>query len=318
LLGEPTRLKLLALCAAEELAIGELAELLRELQPKVSRHAAALRDAGLLDARRHGTWVLLRLSPVARADAVVSDAVRAGTELCAGDGTLERVASVVAARDAQTRAFFARGGRAVSAGPPQEMAAYLCALAPLLPSRGLAVDAGTGDGALLEVLAPLFDRVVALDRSAAQIELARARAERRKLDNVRFVCGELDGPEIEHAIAKKRVAGSEGADAVFAVRVLHHAAAPARAMKALARLARPATKNEPGGVVAIIDYEPHKDEALRERQADLWLGFDGDELTKLASTAGLCDVRRARIPAAWCGEGPDRHLKWQLLSARRK
>ena len=55
------RPRLLALASAEELAVGELAELLREGQPKISRHAAALRDAGLLAGRKQGTWMLLRL-----------------------------------------------------------------------------------------------------------------------------------------------------------------------------------------------------------------------------------------------------------------
>lgn len=320
LLGDPTRLKLLALCSLEELAVGELAELLRELQPKVSRHAATLREAGLLDARRQGTWVLLRLAPSSGDDAVVRDAVAAGRELCSGDGTLERVSAVIAARDAETRAFFARGGRALGGGPPDELAAYLAAVAPLIPERKLVVDAGTGDGALLEVLAPLFDNVVALDRSDAQLDLARERVAARHLDNVRFVRGELDGPEIEAAVMRasnrraaktSRPAGSGGADAVFAVRVLHHAPAPAKALRALVRLARR------GGTVIVIDYEPHRDEALRAQQADLWLGFDGEELSAMASAAGLCEVRRTRLPAAWCGEGPDRHLKWQLLAGKR-
>lgn len=309
LLGEPTRLKLLALCASEELAVGELAELVRELQPKVSRHAAALREAGLVDARRQGTWVLLRLAPSASRDSVVADAVKAGLELCAADGTLDRIGAVVSARDAETRAYFARRGRSLGAGPPEELGAYLAAVAPLIPERRLAIDAGTGDGALLEVLAPLFDRVVAVDRSDAQLELARERAAARKLTNVRFVRGELDGKEVEAAV--NRAGGKSGADAVFAVRVLHHAPAPARAMKALARLARR------GGAVIVVDYEPHRDEALRERQADLWLGFEGAELASLATAAGLCEVRRTRLPAAWCGEGPDRHLKWQLLAGKR-
>jgi ArsR family transcriptional regulator len=99
--------------------------------------------------------------------------------------------------------------------------------------------------------------------------------------------------------------------------VLHHAPAPGRALKALARLARPAKKGKSGGAVLVIDYEPHKDGALREQQADLWFGFEGEELTRLCSLAGLCEVRRTRIPTAWCGEGPDRHLKWQLCSAVR-
>ncbi|MEO7313173.1 MAG: metalloregulator ArsR/SmtB family transcription factor [Chitinophagaceae bacterium] len=70
LLGEPVRLRLLALAAQEELAVGELAELLGEGQPNVSRHAAPLRQAGLLVVRKEGTRALIRLAEGAAADAV--------------------------------------------------------------------------------------------------------------------------------------------------------------------------------------------------------------------------------------------------------
>src|SRR5215475_7236053 len=73
LLADPVRPRLLALASTEELGVGELAELLREGQPKISRHAAALRDAGLLAARRQGTWTLLRLAAGAADDPVVAD-----------------------------------------------------------------------------------------------------------------------------------------------------------------------------------------------------------------------------------------------------
>jgi ArsR family transcriptional regulator len=301
LLADPVRPRLMALAALEELAVGELAELLREGQPKVSRHAAALREAGILRARRQGTWTLLRLAHDAMEDPVVKDAVRAGTQACETDGTLARIGDVLAARDEATRDFFARGGRPLRVGPPPETAAYLAALAPLLPHRRLAVDAGTGDGALLEVLSPIFDRVVALDRSEAQLELAGERKRRRRLENVELVLGEIDGAEI-----KKAAKG--GADVVFAGRVLHHARQPGVAMRALAALARPA-----GGAVCVLDYEAHDDQALREQHADVWLGFEPAELRRFAAEAGLAGVELRRLPAAWQGEGPDRHLAWQLL-----
>ncbi|WP_437615046.1 metalloregulator ArsR/SmtB family transcription factor [Sorangium sp. So ce834] len=336
LLSDPVRLRLLGLAAAEELAVGELAELLREGQPKISRHAAALREAGILLARRQGTWTLLRLDPRATSDPVVDDAVRAGQRACAADGTLARVEEVLAARDAETREFFARGGRPSRSGPPSELAAYLAALAPLLPHRRLAIDAGTGDGALLEVLSPVFDRVVALDRASAQLQLAGERLRRRSLENVELVCGELDGPEVRRAVARAlgvdpAEAGEAfacGADVVFAARVLHHAPQPARAMRALVELARPAASGRGedgahargedgaharGGAVCVLDYEAHHDQALREQEADIWLGFSPDDLRRLAEEAGLSGVEIRRLPSAWQGEGPDRHLIWQLL-----
>lgn len=309
-LSDPTRLRLLGLAAQAELGVSELADLLGEGQPKVSRHCAALRDAGLLYGRKQGTWLLLRMAPHATEDAVVADALRAGTQLCEEDGSLRRVAGVLAARDRATREFFARGDRAPRVGPPDELAAYLRALAVLMPARGLAIDAGTGDGALLEVLAPVFERVVAIDRAEPQLALAADRASERGFDNVTFICGELDDPAI-------RRAADGGADAVFAARVLHHAAVPDRAVHDLTALAALPSQNGPGGAVVILDYESHRDEALREQEADLWLGFEPRELRDLATDAGLTTIQQGRLPFAWNGSGPDRHLVWQWLAARR-
>jgi len=311
LLADPVRPRLLALTAAEELGVGELSELLREGQPKISRHAAALRDAGLLLARKQGTWTLLRLAPAAAADPVVADAVRAGTAACDADGTLARIAEVLASRDATTREFFARSGRPLRVGPPLELGAYLAAIAPLLPHRALAVDVGTGDGSLLEVLSPLFDRVIAVDRSDAQLALAEERIRRRDLNNVELVRGEYDGQAFRELVLE-RAGRSGGADVVFAARLLHHAPQPARGIAAIASLARPS-----GGAVCVLDYEAHEDAALCEQEADLWQGFDPRHLLRFAEEAGLVDITIRRLPRAWQGEGPDRHLVWQLLVGRR-
>lgn len=314
LLAESTRVRLLALTSAEELSIGELAELLREAQPKVSRHAAALRDAGLVSARKQGTWVLLRLKPGVANDPVVRDALRAGRTSCEHDGTWGRIEQIVGQRDAHTREFFARGGKPIADGPPSELRAYLVSLRALMPHKKLAIDAGTGDGALLDVLAPIFDRVVAVDRSASQLDLARERARRRGYDNVDFVSGEIDGPATRSSVLG---ATGHGADAVFASRVLHHAAKPDRAIAALVDLARKPMNGADGGLVVVLDYAAHEDEALRDAQADLWLGFSPSHLASMARAAGLSRVSTDRIPASFTGDGPDRHLEWTLLSGVR-
>jgi DNA-binding transcriptional ArsR family regulator/protein-L-isoaspartate O-methyltransferase len=301
-LSEPLRLRLLALAAEEELSIGELAELLEESQPNVSRHAAALRQAGLLTDRREGTRTLVRLPPDATRDAVVADALASGRSLCEKDGSLQRVAAVVAAREAASREFFARPGKPRIDALPAEMAAYLAALAPLLPRRGLALDAGTGDGRLLDVLAPVYDRVVAFDRSEAQLARTRERVAARGYENVALIAGELDSKELRKAV------GSHGADAVFASRVLHHAPQPARAVAQLASLCAP------GGALVVLDYAKHEDESMRD-QADVWLGFDPAELRRFARAAGLEDPRVTKIPPPYRGDGPDRHLPWQVMIA---
>ena len=305
LLSEPVRLRLLALAAEEELAIGELAELLGESQPNVSRHAAPLKQAGLLSVRKQGQRALVKLGPEAMRDTVVADAVASGRALCEADGSLVRIADVIRARDAVAREFFAKvepKGDAAG-GAPAELGAYLCALAPLLGRTELAIDAGTGDGGLLEVLAPVYARVIAVDRSDAQLALARSRATARGWTNVELVHGELDGDAV-----KKAVGGAQ-ADAVFAVRLLHHAPRPVDFIRQLRPLLRP------GGALVVLDYGRHDDESMRA-QADLWLGFEPRELQALAREAGFAEVRVAPIPGALTGRGLDAHLPWQAMVAR--
>ena len=302
-LSEPARLRLLALAADEELSIGELAELLGESQPNVSRHAAALRLAGLLSDRREGTRTLVHVAPEAARDAVVADALASGRRLCERDGSLARVARVLRAREAAAQEFFARAPKARVDALPAETCAYLAALATLLPRRGVALDVGTGDGRLLEVLAPAYERVVAVDRSEAQLARARERVAARGFSNVTIVEGELASKELRRAIGAPWV----GADAVFASRVLHHAPQPARVVAQLASFCAP------GGALVVIDYARHDDESMRD-QADAWLGFEPAELQRFAVAAGLQEPRVTKLPAAFCGDGPDKHLPWQVLT----
>ncbi len=302
LLAEPARLRLLACAAHDEVAVGELAEALDEGQPNVSRHVQALKRAGLLAIRKEGTRVLVRLAEV-RSDPVIEDALRAGQELARTDGSLARLAEVLKARDDASRAFFDRAAGGDVAPLPSELPAYLGALALLIPDRAFAIDIGTGEGGLLDVLAPVFDRVLAVDRSQAQLSRARERCLARRYRNVELLEADLDDQAL-----RQRAAELGGASVVFASRVLHHAPRPARALSSLASLARPA------GAVVVIDYAAHDDESMRERQADLWLGFDEVELVAMAQAAGLEQPALRRVHAV--ASGVDGHLDWQVMVAR--
>src|SRR6266403_4614572 len=59
-LADPTRLRLLNLLACGETCVCELTGTLRVVQPKVSRHLAHLKRAGLVEARRNGKWTHYR------------------------------------------------------------------------------------------------------------------------------------------------------------------------------------------------------------------------------------------------------------------
>ena len=295
LLGDEDRLRLLALCTEEELTVGELASLIGESQPQVTKKTQPLREAGLLTARRDGTRTLLRAP--ASPDVFLGAALEEGRMLCTRDGSLARVAGVVAQREELARQFFEQPAELEPVAAGAELLGWLPIFAPLLPRAGspadpadlaparagdlaparpgLAVDAGTGEGTLLPLLSPLYERVVAVDRSPARLARCAARIAAWGLPNVRLREGELDDAALVQEIAQRG-----GADLVVLARVLRYAARPAEAIAAATRLARP------GGHVLVVDSLPHDDEAMRE-QGDVWLGFAPAKLRAYLASAAL-------------------------------
>jgi ArsR family transcriptional regulator len=203
-----------------------------------------------------------------------------------------------------TREFFAAPPVEGDA-EPGDLPAYLYAFGGLLPRRGTAIDAGTGDGTALDLLAPMFERVVAVDRSQARVEAARVRAAEREYEHVEFVCGEVDGPEVRRAVGA-------GADVAVAGRVLHHAPEPAKLVASLAELL------VAGGRLLVVDYGPHGDESMRETDADVWMGFEPKQLLGFAAHANLTGARVLPIPNGFWTNGRKsrgRRVPWLALVA---
>lgn len=277
LLGDEDRLRLLALCTENELTVGELATLLGASQPQVTKKSQPLREAGLLTARRDGTRTLLRAD--LDAGAITEAALAEGRTLCSKDGSLSRVAAIIAAREEDSRRFFEeRPGDPVPPTTTDEVGAlgsWLPMFAPLLPGHALAVDVGTGEGTLLPILSPLYERVIAVDRSPARLARCASHIATWGLPNVRLREGEVDDAALGEEIATRG-----GADLVAMARVLHHAARPGDAIVAAARLLRR------GGHLVIVDYLPHDDETMRE-QGDVWLGFPPAKLATWLTEAAL-------------------------------
>ncbi|MFZ5468409.1 MAG: ArsR/SmtB family transcription factor [Myxococcota bacterium] len=309
LLSDEGRLQLLALCAEEELSIGELGALVNDSQPQVSRRVAPLRQAGLLEARKDGTRTWLKTT-LLDGDPVLADALEEGRRLCHADGSLARIPKIVAAREESGRAFFEEATpQAISTEGelfPLAHLAHLAALAPLLPGRSLAVDVGTGEGALLDVLVPLFERVIAVDRSRARLARCAARVAQRGYAHVSLFPGSYDDADLI-----QRVDAAGGADLVFASRTLHHASRPAQAISSFARLLKK------GGHLLVLEYLPHDDESMRSSQGDVWLGFSPRELFSQLAAAGLERVGEVVLPPAFFRGGPDAHLSWHAAVARR-
>lgn len=280
LLGDEARLRLLRLLDAERLNVSELTAILGIAQSGVSRHLGLLRDAGLVSEEREGGFTYFRIAPAARegADgfgplwpllraqfAAVTSATRAD------DARLEEV------RRLRKENFDAHGGPDTNERqlvPGRSWAAWSRALGHLLPPLRVA-DLGCGEGYLTIEASRWASRVVAVDRSRAVLQRARALALRRGVSNVVWKRGEIEKLPLRDA----------SVDVALFSQALHHAAHPARAMAEAVRIL------VPGGHVLVLDLREHDQAWVRERLGDRVLGFSDHELGALLKRAGLARVR---------------------------
>src|SRR5580704_7014528 len=193
--AEPTRLRLLVLCARGELTVSELAQILGQSQPRVSRHLKLLCEAGLLDRFREGSWVFYRLSAN-----VAGALARHLVALCGNvDETialdLQRLAQIKRQRAELAAAYFrdnaARWHEIRSLYiDEREVEVALGDIVAAAAPRDL-LDIGTGTGRMLEVLGPYAANALGIDQSREMLAIARVNLERVGLGNLLVRLGDM-------------------------------------------------------------------------------------------------------------------------------
>src|SRR5215510_3605669 len=274
--GEETRLRVLALLAEAELTVSELTDILRQSQPRISRHLKLLAEAGLVERFREGSWAFFRLgergSAAELARALVARLDPLDT-IIARDR--ERLASVRAARASAAQAYFRRHAaewdriRKLHVADEEVEQAIVAALAGQ-PFRSL-LDLGTGTGRMLELFGPQIQRGLGLDLSLDMLALARSRLDRAGLRH----CSVRQGDIYDLALPK------DSFDVVIIHQVLHFLDDGARALAEAARVLRPS------GRLLVVDFAPHELEFLRDQHAHRRLGFASDTVAQWMSAAGL-------------------------------
>ncbi|WP_435606489.1 ArsR/SmtB family transcription factor [Pseudomonas knackmussii] len=277
--GDPLRLNVLRALANDSFGVLELAQIFGIRQSGMSHHLKVLAQAGLVATRREGNAIFYRRA-LPQADSLGGtlhgalleevDALDLPADVAA------QIAAVHAQRAAVSRTYFARSAEKLQAtqdliaGLPQYRESVLALLDSLsFDGASTALEVGPGDGGFLPELARRFAQVTALDNSAAMLELARQRCADERLGNVRL------------RLADALQDAEDAADCVVLNMVLHHFAAPADALRQLARLVKP------GGSLLVTDLCSHDQSWAREACGDLWLGFEQEDLARWADAAGL-------------------------------
>ncbi|MDX1480401.1 MAG: metalloregulator ArsR/SmtB family transcription factor [Woeseiaceae bacterium] len=231
-LGDPARLRIVALCRTGEVSVGELVDILGQSQPRVSQHLKRLCEAGLLRRFRDGKRVYYRLAadgaaPVRRfIDRLPPDAAT----LVNDAEQLRQKRGAVLPAEGQT----GNAERAVARALIE-----LTVTAPL----GDLLDIGCGRGALLKLLASRARRAVGVDIDADARSIARAELYLAGLDN----CSLRQGDMYSLPFAAERF------DTIILDDVLLSSDRPEAVLKEACRLLRPAGRLV---VLSAIGEEP--------------------------------------------------------------
>ena len=294
-LADPTRLRIMRLLAAMELAVGELAQVLGQSQPRVSRHVRILCDAGLAERRKEGSWVFLRSAiaedrapPLGAAAAHLLNVGERDDAQFAARVLEDRrhLAAIRAAREGTAANYFAR-----HAGDWDTLRSLHCpdepveaALAEALGngSLGQLLDVGTGTGRMAELFANRAVRVIAFDKSPEMLRIARARLQHLPAPEVHLVQGDFTALPFEE----------RQFDTVLFHQVLHYAQAPEDVLAEAARVTKP------DGQIAIVDFAAHDREELRSQHAHARLGFSDEQMLALLSEAGFVGAPPVALPGS--------------------
>ncbi|HEX6958188.1 MAG TPA: metalloregulator ArsR/SmtB family transcription factor [Ferrovibrio sp.] len=275
--AEPTRLRLLALCAQGELTVTELTQILGQSQPRVSRHLKLLCEAGLLERVPEGTWAFYRVSgrlPGAPLVHALNALLPANDMTLARDA--ERLLAVKRARAEAAEAYFRDNAAQWSAirSLHVDEAQVESAVARLIGDNGPIedlLDIGTGTGRLLEILAPSVKHGLGIDLSREMLAIARANLERAGIRHC----------QVRQADMYALPLPPNSVDAAVIHQVLHFADEPQKAIAEAARVLKPE------GQLVVVDFAPHDLEELRARHAHRRLGFADAELRQWCQQAGL-------------------------------
>jgi DNA-binding transcriptional ArsR family regulator len=171
--GETTRLRLLSLCAARELSVSDIAQIVGQSEPRVSRHLKILGAAGLIERLRQGQWVHYGLARSGPAAGFVQGLL----------GQLERADPLLARDRERAQALQSEG---LHAGAPaasrlgRELRGFLESAEAVAPA-GSVLLVGADHPELVETAAGMGAECVVLAHSRRSAQLARAMAERAGL-----------------------------------------------------------------------------------------------------------------------------------------
>jgi len=274
-LSDETRLRLLNLSIHYELNVNEIVNILDMGQSRISRHLKILTDCGLLSFRRDGLWIFYS----AANDGAGFDFVQSIKYLLNHNDLfqkdLQSADICIKERSKKTTRFFdaiSKNWELLKQDIIGDLDLNGIILNEIRPSDTI-VDLGCGTGDLLPILKTKASHVIGVEKSSNMLEEARRNYDFDR-DGIDTRIGEL-----EHLPLR-----DEEADIAITNLVLHHLSEPKKAIYEVQRILKPK------GSFIIVDLLLHKEESMRHKFGDLWLGFSIDVLVKWLNKIGFTPI----------------------------
>lgn len=300
--AEPTRLRLLAICAEGELTVSEITHIVNQSQPRVSRHLKLLCNAGLLTRFREGHFVLYRVAAKGEGAELVAqllDRLESGDELlCVDRARMAKIKAERARRAADFLRFNAEDWARLRAADVAD-AEINRVIVEIVQTDGIGdlIDIGTGTGRMLKLLGSFADSAVGIDISPEMLTVARSNLHAAGLGKVMVRRADMYGlPYPDRSF-----------DTVTMDHVLYQADSPERAIREAARILRPE------GQFLVVDFCNHGRErenpGVGEDDLENWLAAARLNCKELRHVGGeafdvlLCVAQPRRHGAAAARDG---------------
>ena len=275
-LADETRLRILRILSRGSFHVNEILFIVNGKQSNISHHLKIMQEAGVIKSKKEGSWIFYRINEengTGSVKSIIDTVMLDEKKIPCYDGDIKRLDAVLQKRKNEAEIFFNSIGDNfdnIQDNLFRDIYSVKDSVELFSDDLKTILDVGCGTGRNLPLLAGKSQKVIGIDASPSMLQLSEHYCKKNKL-NYELRLGDIDRIPF----------GAESIDGVFINMVLHHISDPASALKEISRVL---VNN---GELLLIELLSHDNDFMREKYADLWLGFSIEDLNKWLKQSGF-------------------------------
>ncbi|MBN2546001.1 MAG: ArsR family transcriptional regulator [Spirochaetes bacterium] len=266
-LSDENRLRIVRALIHGYFNVNEIFYIVGGKQSNISHHLKILLDANLLKSKKDGSWIYYGINNQSEhkpVENILNFIKSEEKNIPYYEDDTKRMEGIINKRKKNAEDFFNKIGKDLDS-LQEELFKELYSVSNVIKlfenKLDEIIDIGCGTGKHLPFLAKYAEKVIGIDSSPSMLQLTDHLC---KINNLNY--------ELKLGDAQKIPYTSESIQGAFINMVLHHISEPINVVKETARILKV------NGTLLLIELLAHNDEIMRDKYADLWLGFDESEI----------------------------------------